>query len=126
MAGWSLSPVALMDQIESDLTRQARIIAMALLGEIVLRSPVDTGRFRGNIIVSIGAPVFATVDKSDKSGGSTLAAGQAALEGLKPYSLIYLQNNLAYAERLENGYSKQAPGGVFGLALTSVAAAYSS
>lgn len=126
MAGWSMSPTAFMDQIESDLARQTRIIAMAILGEIVLRSPVDTGRFRGNTIVSIGSPVFDAVDKADKGGGATLASGQAILEGLKPYSLVFLQNNLIYAERLENGHSKQAPGGVFGLAFTSVAAAYAS
>lgn len=126
MAGWSLSPTAFMDQFESDLARQTRIIAMAILGEIVLRSPVDTGRFRGNTIVSIGSPVFDAVDKTDKGGGATLASGQAILEGLKPYSLVFLQNNLIYAERLENGHSKQAPGGVFGLAFTSVAAAYAS
>ncbi|GGU84475.1 hypothetical protein GCM10009504_46050 [Pseudomonas laurentiana] len=126
MVGWSLSPTALMDQIESDLTKQTRIIAMAILGEIVLRSPIDKGRFRANTIVSIGSPVFATIDRVDKSGGATIAAGQSALEGLKPYSLVFLQNNLAYAESLENGHSKQAPSGVFGLALTSVAAAYAS
>jgi hypothetical protein len=126
MAGWSIPPTAFIDQIESDLTKQARIIAMALLGEIVLRSPVDTGRFRGNTTVSIGAPVFSNSDKVDKSGSATISAGNAALNGLKPYSVIYIQNNLPYAERLENGHSKQAPNGVFGLAFTGVAAAYAS
>ncbi len=124
MAGWSIPPTAFMDQIESDLVKQARIIAMALLGEIVLRSPVDTGRFRGNTTVSIGSPVFANTDNVDKAGGATIAAGQAALTGLKPYTVIYIQNNLPYAERLENGHSKQAPQGIFGLAFAGVAAAY--
>ncbi len=97
MAGWSIPPTAFIDQIENDLVKQARIIAMALLGEVVLRSPVDTGRFRGNTMVSIGTPVFATTDKVDKDGAATIAAGQAALLGLKPYTQIFLQNNLAYA-----------------------------
>lgn len=125
MAGWSIPLTAFIDQIESDLVKQARIIAMALLGEIVLRSPVDTGRFRGNTVVSVGSPVLSTTESADKSGASTIAAGQAALTGLKPYTVIYIQNNLPYAERLENGHSKQAPNGIFGLAMTGVAAAYS-
>ncbi|GAI23301.1 unnamed protein product [marine sediment metagenome] len=124
MPGWSIPPTAFIDQIESDLVKQARIIAMALLGEVIERSPVDTGRFRGNHTVSIGAPVFTDSPNLDKSGGSTKAAGQAALQGLKPYTVIYLQNNLPYAERLENGHSKQAPNGVYGLAFTSVSAAF--
>lgn len=126
MAGWSIPPTAFIDQIESDLSKQARIIAMALLGEIVMRSPVDTGRFRGNTMVSIGAPVFANTDKVDKDGSATISAGLAALTGLKPYSVIYIQNNLPYAERLENGHSKQAPGknAIFGISFTGVAAAY--
>lgn len=125
MAGWSIPPTAFIDQIESDLVKQARIIAMALLGEIVLRSPVDTGRFRGNTMVTVGAPVFANTDAVDKAGGATISAGQSALSGLKPYTVIYIQNNLPYAERLENGHSKQAPQGIFGLSFAGVAAAYS-
>ena len=126
MAGWSIPLTAFADQIESDLVKQARIIAMALLGEIVLRSPVDTGRFRGNTVVSIGSPILSNSDTVDKAGSATIAAGQAVLTGLKPYTVIYIQNNLPYAEKLENGHSKQAPNGVFGLAFTGVAAAYGS
>ncbi|NQD57471.1 HK97 gp10 family phage protein [Pseudomonas alloputida] len=126
MAGWSIPPTVFADQIESDLVKQARIIAMALLGEIVLRSPVDTGRFRGNTVVSIGSQILSNSDTVDKTGSATIAAGQAVLTGLKPYTVIYIQNNLPYADKLENGHSKQAPNGVFGLAFTGVAAAYSS
>jgi hypothetical protein len=123
---WSIPPTAFIAQIESNLTKQARIIAMALLSEVVLRSPVDTGRFRGNTTISIGAPVFANTDTMDKNGASTISAGQTVLSGLKPYTVIYLQNNLPYAEKLELGHSKQAPSGIFGLAFAGVAAAYGS
>ena len=126
MAGWSIPPTAFIDQIENDLVKQARIIAMALLGKIVLSSPVDTGRFRGNTVVSIGSPILSNSDTVDKTGSATIAAGQAVLTGLKPYTVIYIQNNLPYAEKLENGHSKQASNGVFGLAFTGVAAAYGS
>ncbi|QHF03338.1 HK97 gp10 family phage protein [Pseudomonas asturiensis] len=128
MAGWSIPPTLFIAQVENDMTKQLRVIAMALLGEIILRSPVDTGRFRGNTTVTVGSPVFSNTADVDKNGSATLSKGQQALSGLKPYSIIYIQNNLPYAERLENGHSKQAPGpaGIFGLAFAGVAAAYSS
>ncbi|MCF5226573.1 HK97 gp10 family phage protein [Pseudomonas syringae] len=126
MAGWSTPPTAFIAQIEGDMTKQLRIIAMALLGEIVSRSPVDTGRFRGNTTVTIGSPVFSNSQTLDPTGSTSISKGASVLGGLKPFSIIYIQNNLPYAEKLENGHSKQAPSGVFGLAFAGVAAAYAS
>ncbi|GKQ44378.1 hypothetical protein PSTH2693_04500 [Pseudomonas syringae pv. theae] len=108
------------------MTKQMRIIAMALLGEIISRSPVDTGRFRGNTTVTIGSPVFSNSQTLDPTGSTSISKGASVLGGLKPFSIIYIQNNLPYAEKLENGHSKQAPSGVFGLAFAGVAAAYAS
>ncbi|WP_122544365.1 HK97 gp10 family phage protein [Pseudomonas viridiflava] len=126
MAGWSTPPTAFITQIEGDMTKQMRIIAMALLGEIVSRSPVDTGRFRGNTTVTIDSPVFSNSQTLDPTGSTSISKGASVLGGLKPFSIIYIQNNLPYAEKLENGHSKQAPAGVFGLAFAGVAAAYAS
>ena len=49
-----------------------------------------------------------------------MGKGQAALEGIKPYTQVLIQTNLPYAERLENGHSTQAPDGVYELAFISV------
>lgn len=126
MAGWSTPPTAFITQIEGDMTKQLRIIAMALLGEVISRSPVDTGRFRGNTTVTIGSPVFSNSQTLDPTGAATISKGASVLAGLKPFSIIYIQNNLPYSEKLENGHSKQAPSGVFGLAFAGIAAAYAS
>ncbi|MCV4287870.1 HK97 gp10 family phage protein [Pseudomonas capsici] len=126
MAGWSIPPTVFIARVEDDMTKQLRIIAMALLGEIVSRSPVDTGRFRGNTTVTIGSPVFSSNQTLDPTGTATISKGASVLSGLKPYSIIYIQNNLPYSEKLENGHSKQAPSGVFGVAFAGVAAAYAS
>lgn len=125
MAGWSIPPTLFIAQVENDMTKQLRVIAMALLGEIISRSPVDTGRFRGNTTVTIGSPVFNDTQTLDPTGAATISKGASVLAGLKPFSIIYIQNNLPYSERLELGHSKQAPGGVFGLAFAGVAQAYS-
>ena len=122
--GWTTPPTLFADQIESEIATRVRVIAMAMLNEITLRSPVDTGRFRGNNIVSIGAPVFSQSANVDPTGSATISAGLNAVTGLEPFTVVYIQNNLPYAERLENGWSDQAPGGVYGLAFIGVSEAY--
>lgn len=39
-AGWSHSLTDFADQVSEDITRKARAIAMAMLSEVVTRSPV--------------------------------------------------------------------------------------
>lgn len=122
--GWSTPPSLFADQVEAELVLRVRVIARAMLNEIVLKSPVDTGRFRGNNIVSIGSPVYAQTDRVDPTGSATISAGASQLSGLEPYTVVYIQNNLPYAETLENGHSKQAPAGIYGLAFIGVSEAY--
>lgn len=124
--GWSTSPLMFADVVEDNIKARVRVIAMAMLNEIVLRSPVDTGRFRGNNVVSIGSPVYAESQAMDKSGGGTIAAGLSAMTGLEPFTQVFIQNNLPYAKKLEDGHSKQAPAGIFAIAFHGVSQAYSS
>lgn len=123
--GWSTPPSMFTGVVEEQLSQRVRVIAMAMLNEIVLRSPVDTGRFRGNNIVSVGAPVYTTTENLDKSGGETIQRGLSAMSGLEPYTQVFIQNNLVYSEALENGHSKQAPGGIYGVSFHGVSQAYS-
>lgn len=123
--GWSTPPSAFAGVVDDLVAQRVRIIAIKMLNEIVLRSPVDTGRFRGNNIVSVGAPVLASTLNLDPSGAATIQAGARALTGLEPFTVVYIQNNLPYAERLEDGHSKQAPGGVYGVSFNGVSQAYS-
>ena len=122
---WSVPPSLFMDEVEQAVATRHRAIAMAMLSEIVLRAPVDTGRFLANNIVSIGAPVYYSVDEYDKSGQGTLAKAESVLSGLQPYTVTFTQNNLIYAGALEDGHSKQALAGVYGIAFYGVTQAYS-
>lgn len=124
--GWSTPPSLFSGVVEEALTQRVRVIALAMLNEIVLRSPVDTGRFRGNNVVSVGAPVYASSESLDPSGSDTIQRGLSAMSGLEPYTQVYIQNNLPYATALEDGHSKQAPGGVYAVSFNGVSQAYSS
>lgn len=123
--GWSTPPSIFTGLVEEALTQRVRVIALAMLNEIVLRSPVDTGRFRGNNIVSVGGPVYTTTENLDKSGGETIQRGLSAMSGLEPYTQVFIQNNLPYAGPLEDGHSKQAPAGIYAVSFNSVSQAHS-
>ncbi|HDS0956557.1 hypothetical protein PshuTeo2_36160 [Pseudomonas hunanensis] len=123
--GWSTPPSLFAGVVEEQLSQRVRVIAIALLNEIVLRSPVDTGRFRGNNIVSVGAPVYTSTANADKSGGETIQRGLSVMTGLEPYTQVFIQNNLPYAVPLEDGHSQQAPAGIYAVSFSSVSQAYS-
>lgn len=79
---------------------------------IISRSPVDTGRFRGNWNYSTVSINTGTSSGADKTGASAIGKIQAGLSSWKPGETIYITNALPYAQRLENGWSQQAPAGM--------------
>lgn len=136
--GWDNDPTLFAGLIEEDVGKKLRIISMALLTEIVQRSPVGNpdlwmspapkgytgGSFRASHIVSVDSPDYSEPAAPDKDGARTIQQGSAVIAQGKPYSVIYIQSNLPYSERLENGHSKQAPTGVYANAFHGVTQAY--
>ena len=79
---------------------------------VVIVSPVDTGLFKGNWQISIGAPADGTLDRKDPSGALVLQEIQDKMPK-ELGQVVYLANNLPYAYRLEyEDWSPQAPGGM--------------
>src|SRR5262245_29124586 len=70
------------------------------------------GRFRGNWQVSIGEPITDELPRIDPNGALTIAAGSSVLKDAPAGIPIFIVNNLPYAQRLEYGWSKQAPAGM--------------
>ena len=99
-------------------------VGLQAIRRIDMRSPVDTGRFRANWTLSIGEPSATVLAVDDPSGGATVARNVSALEAYPKdtFPAIYLQNNLPYAEPLEAGHSKQAPGGMVAITQAELAA----
>lgn len=89
-----------------------RIIALDLLRRIVFRTPVDTGRARGNWQTTVGNAGSQAVDTVDPSGNAVLSAGAAAIASARPFSVITIYNNVKYIRKLEDGGSKQSPRGM--------------
>lgn len=129
MAEFNLDLSSVVDELEEDIQETVvRRFALGVLVRCVRKSPVDTGRFRGGWVVSIDNPNSRTSERTDKSGALATSDGSIILNrfDLRTNTAIYIQNNLPYAERLENGYSSQAPNGVAGISLREEAEAFNS
>jgi len=72
------------------------------------------GRFRGNWQLGIGSIPAGELNMVDPGGTIALPAIIAAVPEDASGRVYYLANNLPYARRLEDGYSRQAPQGIVG------------
>ena len=108
-------------------------MALRVLRGVVMKTPVDTGRARGNWQVNIGSVPEVEVESEEKgprgkapqgASGGVFDAGQAVIKSLpskRPFHIVWITNNVPYILRLEEGYSDQAPQGMLGLTLVEVA-----
>jgi hypothetical protein len=115
-----LNLVSFIQGLEADgaateqlVSQYVRRFTLGFLRRVVLASPVDTGRFRGNWQVDIGSmegPKGET-GREDRSGGQTIASGLAEIAGHRAFEPVVIVNNVPYAARLNDGWSRQAPAG---------------
>lgn len=122
---WQNPPTNFTLQVLRDGSELQRKITAAMLQGVILKSPVDTGVFRGNHRVSIGSVDYTKdFQKFDKSGTTTIADGMAKILNVKLGMRVFISNNLSYAIALENGHSKQASLGVYSLTFQYVCERY--
>lgn len=88
------------------------------------RSPVAEGTFRANIRIAVEQPDLTTEPnlRMEVSGGQAVTPGEitkvlSALRTAKFGQTIFITNNLAYAQPLEDGHSGQAPNGMVSLTI---------
>lgn len=92
-----------------------RKLAFDAFAGLLQRSPVDTGRFRGAWRIGLNQKNFETASVSASKGqdppNSAEQAYAATVIGAASFGdTIYITNSVPYAEALEGGWSKQAPG----------------
>ena len=96
------------DKVEAEVTQNLQKLALNVDAAVVMATPVDTGRARGNWIVSLNAPTsYSTVNVSS-SGSEAISQGAGVISTAKGDDDIYISNNLVYIQKLNDGHSKQA------------------
>lgn len=116
--------------IPEQLEKFQKVIVLELFRRIVLKSPVGNpdlwqnpagappgyvgGRFRANWQITIGTPAEGVIEST--------AAPVANVPNLPKFSTVYITNNVPYAERLEMGWSSQAPSGIVSVSIAEIIA----
>lgn len=108
---------AFENMTEDKANKVFRKVCLDLSSGVIKGTPVDSGRAKSNWQPNIQTFSSGVLTEEDKSGTSTIGKVASKVVALKIGSTFTLTNNLPYIERLEYGYSKQAPQGMVRLNL---------
>ena len=80
---------------------------------IVVKSPVDTGRFKNNWLCAYGTVDTSVTQAVDASGAQAIGRLTQKAAGVSVGEAFYFTNSLPYAYRIEyEGWSQLAPAGM--------------
>lgn len=80
---------------------------------IVVKSPVDTGRFKNNWLCAYGTVDTSVTQAVDASGAQAIGRLTEKAAGVSVGEAFYFTNSLPYAYRIEyEGWSQLAPAGM--------------
>lgn len=111
---WDSDWKKISDKIDRVLSEGTRATLFEVSTAIIKETPADTGRARGNWQASVGSGATGTIEgvSSARQGEAAAISNVDQTVSVAIGGLYYLTNNLPYIERLEYGWSKQAPAGM--------------
>lgn len=132
MSDWSIDLSEYAEKKKVEIKKVRKAFAFALYSSIVKKTPVATGRARGNWNISVGSP--------DESISASTVPKFSSVESVPEPNgdeSIFITNNLPYITKLEyggypdppkkdggktaGGFSKQAPNGMVGVTVANSA-----
>ncbi|MBC6677709.1 MAG: hypothetical protein H9L35_16250 [Acinetobacter sp.] len=122
--GWKNKPTNFALEVMKNADDHLKKIVGETLQQVIVRSPVMDGEFRASHKVTLDSPQSTYEKGYDLSGSETLQEGLQITSTAKIGGLVYIQTLSPYGTRLENGWSQQAPNGVYALSYQSVASEY--
>lgn len=93
---------------QTNITEASRAVAIELFTSVILDTPVDTGRLRGNWQTNLGSMPDGVLDRLDPSGGAATGQVLTVVSQLVEGS-VFLANNLPYAAVVEFGQFPDPP-----------------
>lgn len=114
MASFGAQLQAFADKTGKKLEEVDRSFKLELFDRVVRRTPVDTGRLKGNWQVSTGAPAQGELQRFARNGDQKIQPQvglnpQEAAQ-IRPFSETWLVNNLPYARPIEERYGMLVAG----------------
>lgn len=100
-----------VNRAQEALNKTTAEVETEVMTLVIMRSPVDTGRFRGNWQTSVGSAVTGEIERLGAQ--PSIEEMRGVISALKGGRVSFLSNNLPYGHRLEfDGWSDQAPAGM--------------
>jgi hypothetical protein len=112
MSKFTLDVQAFVAKAKKNPETVMRSVSLKLFSAIIKSSPVDTGRFRGNWQTTGATPATGILAGVDPTGNRAVNSSMTYITNSPNWYQFTLTNNLPYAQRLEYGWSKQAPVGM--------------
>lgn len=112
MSGFTLDIKNFVEKAKKNPETVARQVSFKLFSAVIKASPVDTGRFRMNWQTAGAVAPSGIIDGTDKGGAAAIGGAASYIFAASDWNEFTLTNNLPYAERLEYGWSNQAPSGM--------------
>lgn len=109
MAKWSIPIDQLANKYKRRFDDVLRMTCIELFSRVVLRSPVDTGRFRNNWFIGYGSINTTTTGTVDPNGSHKLRQIKSSLASAMAGQVIYFTNSLPYGAVLEYGLYPNPP-----------------
>lgn len=106
--------------IDKAASQTAVDTALAIVGDLAYKTPVDTSQALSNWQVTLDEPASAFIgphypgelgSTQRASAQETINRAKAVLAAKKPGQKIFITNNAPYIKRLNDGYSGQQPAG---------------
>ncbi len=112
--------------IETGMDETRRDVVRAMLDEVVISTPVDTGTSRSNWQIGVNAPPSSVLRAyapgshlgigERANAAATIAAGNAVIASSSANDKLYIVNNYRSIGFLNDGWSEQAAGNFIGRA----------
>lgn len=118
---WTNKPTNFAIEVVKNCEDHVKKVAAVGLQSVVVGSPVMDGHYRASHRVTVDQEDSGYDPNAlDTNGASTLTKGNAEIVKFKLGSNLYIQTNAPHATRLENGWSDQAPNGVYSIAFMNM------
>lgn len=116
---WSLDLRKYAQTKKQDIDKVRKVIAFETYKSIVEKTPVDTGRARGNWQIGIGKDITEEIERYCPNAENA-ETEPVKLNYVNGDESIYISNNLPYIVALEYGHSNQAPQGMVGVTMAGI------
>lgn len=105
--------ISILSELEDVVSQTGRKLAVNIDRRLVQETPRDTGSAKASWLVAYGQPnnEIVDVDGNDVGTAAAQAIEKGAIEAskFKAGDVLYITNNQPYIERLNEGWSQQAP-----------------